>query len=72
MVRLGSLALLVHAPPDGYGRVIRGDDGAWRYESLTDPRQRREVRELLRDLQRQVRDGAYVLPLQATVTEGSP
>ncbi len=71
LVRLGSLALLVHVPPDEYGRVIRGEDGAWRYEPLTDPQQRRDVRELLRDLQRQVRDGAYVLPLQAASAGGS-
>lgn len=69
VVRLGSVALLVHVPPDEYGRVIRGEDGSWCYEPLTHPEPRRQVRKLFRDLQRQIRDGAYILPLQADGSE---
>jgi outer membrane murein-binding lipoprotein Lpp len=63
VVRLGMLTLYTDLGKGRYGRLLRGSDGRWRHERVTGKRARKQLRALLHALHRQVREGAYSLPI---------
>lgn len=63
VVRLGMLTLFTDLGQSRYGRLRRGKDGRWRHERVVGKRARKQLRALFHALHRQVREGAYSLPI---------
>jgi hypothetical protein len=63
VIRVGLVALYVHRPDGGFGRVVRGGDGSFAYSPVTDSRQSTEIGRLFSATEKQVREGRYRLPL---------
>ncbi len=63
VVRLGMLTLYTDLGQGRYGRLLRGKDGRWRHERIVGERARKQLRALFHALHRQVREGAYSLPI---------
>jgi len=71
VVRLGMLALYARTPDGRYVHAVPDPGGGWRYEVLTDARQRDAVHTFFRAVERQVRSGRFDLPLPRGL-EGAP
>jgi len=67
-VELAEVPLLI----EGKRRLVRGAGGDWRHLLVTDRREREQIAALFRALERQVREGAYRLPLPPLSRGGRP
>ncbi len=61
-VRLGSYALFVKHPKGSWGRIVH-TGSKWNYEAIVGNEAQHELEKLYHDLERQKRDGFYMLPL---------
>ncbi len=63
IVRVGTVAMFVHAGADRWGRVVRGPDGRFGYADVRDRGQIAEIQRLFKSVEKQIREGRYRLPI---------
>lgn len=65
VVRIGMVALFVKEGKDSFGRMVRDSKGKWRYLHVRKAKDRKQIALLFRNIERQLREGLYRLPLFA-------
>jgi hypothetical protein len=63
VVRVGMVAMFLEDGKGGYYRILREKAGGWGVEPISSAKQRAEIQRLFADLERQIREGFYRLPL---------
>jgi chromosome segregation ATPase len=62
-VRVGTVALFVHAGSGRWGRVVRDAGGRFSYSEVRNRAQIAEIQRLFQSVEKQIREGRYRLPL---------
>jgi hypothetical protein len=71
VVRIGMLTLFTHTQEGVFGRLIRDASGHWKHLPVVGKAELASVKALFRALHKQVREGAFVLPLAPAVGGGA-
>jgi len=65
IVRVGMIALFVREGKGRFGRMVRDSKGQWRYLLVQKSEDNKQIERLFRNVERQLREGLYRLPLFA-------